>query len=386
MRQLKRFLTIAASAALFCGAAAASASAEAAGEPLKIGLVAAITGPGGFIGDPFDKAAKLAVDRANAAGGVNGRKIELIRYDSEGSPDKALVFIKRLISEDKVSVILGPDFSSNVRAVLPTTENAGVAVLYNTPVIEPKPHSFHFTPWPSEETSYRVAYAALKAKGVKKLAAIATTDTTGESGLNWLNKLAGEYGLTIAATEHFDPQDKDVTAQLTKIKGANPDAVFFMGSGATVAVVCKAYTHLGMHQPLAISTGAVSGTFPQLLAGITPDTLIFPTYKMLVVDGLPQSDPNRKPILDFAQLYQEATGKRADFFAGAGWDLAQIAIMAMKTAGPDRTKIRDALEQVKNYPGTISMLSFASDNHRGAGPDAQVMGQFKDGKFVPYGK
>src|SRR5690606_6380389 len=123
--------------------------------------------------------AKMAVDRANEAGGIDGKKIELIVYDSEASADKALVFVKRLISDDKVSVILGPDISSTVRATLPTIEEAGVPALYNTPVIEPKANSFHFTPWPSEEVSYRVPLASMQKRGIKKLAVIATTDTTG---------------------------------------------------------------------------------------------------------------------------------------------------------------------------------------------------------------
>ena len=348
----------------------------------KIGLVSSLTGPGAFLGDPFNRAAKMAIERANAAGGINGKKIDLIVYDSEASADKALVFVKKLITEDKVSVILGPDFSGTVRAVLPVIEEAGIPTLYNTPVIEPKAGSFHFTPWPSEETSYRVALTSLKGRNIKKLAVIATTDVTGESGLKALQGLAAEYGVTVGPVERMELQDKDVTPQLTNIKGSKPDGMFFIGSGAAVAVVAKGYTRLGMTQPMAIGTGSVSATFPELLKGITPDTLIFPTYKMIVVDSLPDSDPNKKPIRDFMQAYEAKQGKKADFFAGAGWDLANIAVEAMKKAGTDPKKIRDAIEQIKNYPATMAMLTFSKDNHRGAGPDAQVMGQFKDGKFM----
>ncbi len=358
------------------------AAADAASDAYKIGLMGAITGPGSFLGDPFSRAGKIAVDNANATGGINGKQIELVTYDTEASADKSLVFAKRLIFDDKVSVILGPDFSGTVRAILPTTDEAGVPVLYNTPVIEPKPNSFHFTPWPSEETSYRVALQALQKKGVKKLAVLATTDVTGESGLGQIRKLAEQYGLTLVASERMEPQDKDVTAQLTNIRGAGPEAVFFVGSGGTVAIVCKGYTQLGLNQPLVVSTGAVSGRLPELLKGITPAELIFPTYKLLVVDQLPANDPNRAPIQDFVKIYEAKTGKKADFYAGAGWDLAHLAIDAMKKVGTDRTKIKDAVEQVKNYPATMAVLTFSPENHRGAGPDAQVMGQLKDGKFL----
>jgi branched-chain amino acid transport system substrate-binding protein len=373
-------------AAVLAAAATALVSAPAAeaqtADSYKIGLVASITGPGSFLGDPFSKSAQLAVDRANAAGGINGKKIELVIYDTEASADKSLVFVKRLISDDKVSVILGPDFSGTVRAVLPTTEAAGVPVLYNTPVIEPKAGSFHFTPWPSEEASYRVALTSLKARGVKKVGILATTDLSGESGMKQVQRLAGEYGITVGAVERMEMQDKDATSQLTNIKASSPDAVFFVGSGATVAVACKAYTRLDMKQPVVISTGAVSANFPTLLKGIAPETLIFPTYKMLLVNDLPASDPNREPILTFLKLFEDKYKRKTDFYGGAGWDLANIAIDAMRKVGTDRTKIRDAIQQVKNYPGTMAVLTFAPDNHRGAGVDAQLMGQFKDDKFV----
>ena len=120
----------------------------------------------------------------------------------------------------------------------------------------------------------------------------------------------------------------------------------------------------------------------ELLKGITPDTLIFPTYKMIVVDTLPASDPVKSKIAEFMKLYEEKQGKKADFFAGAGWDLANIAMEAMKRVGDDPKKIRDAIQQIRNFPATMAVLSFSPENHRGAGPTAQVMGQFKDGKFM----
>lgn len=355
---------------------------KGSGTPLKIGLVSSLTGPGAFLGDPFSRAARMAVERTNAAGGINGRRVDLVVYDTEASADKSLVFVKKLISEDKVSVILGPDFSGTVRAVLPVIDEAQVPMLYNTPVVEPKPGSFHFTPWPSEETSYRVSLNSLKERKIRKLAVLATTDATGESGLKALQALAPSYGITVAPVERVELQDKDATAQLTNIKAANPDALYFIGSGAAVAVAARGYTRLGMRQPMMIGTGSVSATFPELLKGITPDTLIFPTYKMIVVDTLPANDPVKAKIVEFMKLYEEKQGKKADFFAGAGWDLANIAMEAMKRAGDDPKKIRDAIQQIRNYPATMAVLSFSPENHRGAGPTAQVMGQFKDGKFM----
>jgi branched-chain amino acid transport system substrate-binding protein len=214
------------------------------------------------------------------------------------------------------------------------------------------------------------------------MAVIATTDYSGQSGFDWVKKLHAEYGIELIATERMEMADKDVTAQLTKIKAARPDAVFEIGSGAIVAVVCKSYTRLGFTQPLMLSTGAVSGTFPSLLKGITPDTLIFATYNLLVVNTLPDSNPSKKPILDFLKLYKATYGKDGDQYGGSGWDLAQIAIAAMRKVGTDRVKIRDYIETVRNFPGTMAPITFSKQQHRGTADDAFIMAQFKDGKFL----
>lgn len=368
-------------ALLVAFALALAATPAAAQDQFKIGLVSSQTGPVAFLGDPLAKGAKLAIDRANAAGGVNGGKIEFVSYDDEASADKALIFVKKLIGDDKVPVIIGPNLSSLVRAVLPTTEAAKVVLLYDTPVIEPQPQSYNFTPWPSEEASYRVALAWMQKKGIKSLGILATTDTTGESGVARLQALSPSYGIAVSRLERMDTQDKDVTAQMTNIRQSKPEAIFYIGSGAAVAVVCKAYTRLALSQPLALSTGAVSAAFPELLKGITPDQLVFPTYKMAVADALPANDPDLPAIREFNKLYQATYNRNGDFFGGAGWDLANIAIDAMKHVGGDPTKIRDFIQQIRSYPATMATLTFTPDNHRGAGPEAQVMGQFKDGKF-----
>jgi branched-chain amino acid transport system substrate-binding protein len=384
-RFLREVILAAVGSATWITAFGAPEAASQANGPLRVGLLASLTGPISFIGDPTQRAAKLAIDQVNASGGVNGRKIELISYDTEGNPDKALTFMKKLIGDDKVSVIIGPDLSATVRAALPASEEAGVPVIYLTPIVEPKTPSFSFTNFPSEETSYRVALGALKAHNTKKLSVLATTDLTGESGVKWLTTLAPEFGITLAHVERFDAQDKDVTPQLTNIRASNPDTVFFVGTGSAVAVVCKTYTRLGFKQTLVTSTGAVSGAMPHLLKGIIPDTLIFPTYKVMAADALPADDLNKKAIDALAKIYEPATGKKVDFGAASGWDAAMTVITALREAGEDRTKIRDAIEHIKDLHGAFTTQTYSPQNHRGGGPDAQIMVQLlQEGKFAPY--
>lgn len=384
MKTIKAALAIKLASAALAFSAASMAQAQATNEPFRVGIIASETGAVSFLGDPFIKSVRMRVDQINAAGGINGRKIQLFAYDDESTPDKSLAFAKRLVTEDKVAVILGPSLSSTTRAILPTTEAAKVPVLYNTPIIEPPPGSYQFSVFPSEETSYRVALQELQRRGIKKLAVLATTDTTGESGFGWLNKLAGTYGMTIVGAERLNINDKDVTAQMTVLRGTNPDAVFSSLSGAAVAVVCKSYVRLGMKQPLVFSTGAVTINYPELLKGITPETLIFPTYKVLLgPEALPESDASAKPLAAYFKEYQALYGKRPDSTGGSGYDAAGIAFLALqKTNSNDPTKIRDAIQQIKNYAGVNAVYNFSPEQQRGAGPSEQRMGQFTDGRFV----
>jgi branched-chain amino acid transport system substrate-binding protein len=363
---------------------ASTAHAQASAQPIKIGIIASQTGPVSFIGDPIVKSVQLATDRVNQGGGIKGRKIQLISYDDEGNPDKALAFAKRLVSSDQVSLIIGPNLSSTVRAALPTIEAAGIPVVYNTPITEPAPNSVQFSVYPSEETSYRVALQALKERGVKTLGVLATTDTTGDSGFNWITKLAGSYGMSVVASQRMDVQDKDVTPQLSAIKSANPDAVYSALTGAVVAVVCKGYVRLALKKPLVFSTGAVTVNWPDLLKGITPDTLIFPTYKVLLgPDALPADDVNRKPLADYFDAYQQRYGKRPDMAGGGGYDTANLVFLALhRAASSEPAAVRAALEQITDFVGVNGNLKFSPTQHRGAGASAQVMAQFKDGKFM----
>ncbi len=176
-----RIFKVALSASVLATAALTAVAPQSAWsqtEPFRVGIIASETGAVSFLGDPFIKSVRMRVDQLNAAGGINGRKVQLFAYDDESSPDKALAFAKRLVTEDKVSVILGPSLSSTTRAILPTTDAAKIPVLYNTPITEPPPGSFQFSVFPSEETTYRVALQELQKRGVKKLAILATTDTT----------------------------------------------------------------------------------------------------------------------------------------------------------------------------------------------------------------
>src|SRR5262249_39654282 len=153
------------------------------------------TGYGSFIGDPEVKAARLYVKLLNQAGGIRGRQVDLVVYDSEGSPEKSVIAVKRLITQDKVAAIVGPDFSSTVRAVIPIIDEAKIVTYALTPVIKPAAGSYMFAAYPIQEYAYERELVWFKDRGLKTLGVLASTDTTGQEGVVFLRALAQRYGI-----------------------------------------------------------------------------------------------------------------------------------------------------------------------------------------------
>jgi len=114
-------------AGFICAALVASfATASVAQEPIKVGAFLSITGGASFLGDPQAKTLKLYVDKINASGGVLGRKLQLITYDSQGDARQAVTFVRRLIEDDKVDFIIGGSTTGETMAVVPMVESAGL--------------------------------------------------------------------------------------------------------------------------------------------------------------------------------------------------------------------------------------------------------------------
>jgi branched-chain amino acid transport system substrate-binding protein len=365
---------------LVVGVCVALAGLSEAAEPYKIGFIGAVTGYGSFIGDPEAKAAKLRVKLQNQQGGIGGRPIELVVYDSEGSAEKAVLAMKRLITQDKVVAVVGPDFSSTVRAVIPIVEEAKIVTYVMTPVIKPGPGSYMFAVYPIQEYAYEAAVKWLKRQNRGTLGVLASTDTTGQEGVKFMRELAGRYGLTLKI-ENFNIQDTDVTAQLLSLQRGGADALMAAVSGKPFAVVAKGMKQLDMKTPLIASTGAVSKTLGDLIKGIEPETLVLPTLKMFVPEQLPANDENRPAVMNLLRLYRQEYNDTPDFYAGAGWDPTDIVLKALAAVGPDSAKMRDYIENLKGYVGTICTVNMRPDDHHGCGPEAYVLLSFKEGKF-----
>ncbi len=224
--------------------------AFAAPEPYKIGAVFSITGVGSFLGEPEKKTAEMIADDINKQGGINGHPLELIVYDDESDTTKCNLAVKKLIKKDEVPVIVGPTRSGESLAVVGVAEEAKV------PLISCATSYKIVTPIESRKWVFKVAgsdsqvvgkmYDYMKSKGVTKVAVMTDSSGYGASGREELLRLAPEYGFTIVADERFGPQDTDLSAQLTKIRGTQPQAIVNWSVGPTQILAVKNWRDLGM--------------------------------------------------------------------------------------------------------------------------------------------
>ncbi len=394
LKKLAAFL-VAAVLVLGTGWALAATEGEPAKdkEPIKIGAMFALSGPAANIGTPTKLVAEMAVARINQDGGINGRPLELVIGDTESDAAKAVTIAKKFIYQDKVAAIIGPTRSDSGMAVKKVVEEAGLPTFMTVggdPVIMggEKFGSFKYVFKSPQRSSVAVKrlYAYLKSKNIKQVALLTATDGFGKDGLQWLEKLAPDYGLEVVAKESFGPQDTDVTAQLTKLKNAKPQAIICWTIGPAGAIVSKNKAQLGLTDiPLFQCHGLPDPKYIEL-AGKAAEGDRMPATKLMAVNELPDSDPQKPVIKQFIHLYKDVYHYDQQFpintHSGYAWDAIMIVADAMKKAGTDPAKLRDAIEQTKGYVGVSGVYNLTPEDHNGLGEDSMVIVQVKDGKFV----
>jgi len=174
----------------------------------------------------------------------------------------------------------------------------------------------------------------------------------------------------------------DVSPQLLNLQRQGAQGLLAAVSGKPFAVVAKGMKQLNMNVPLLASTGSVTNTLGELLKGIEPETLLLPTVKIFVADQLQPDDPQVEPITKLRNAYKQEYGVDPDLYAAVAWDSTDIVVKALGATNGDAAQMRDYIEKLKNYVGTLCTVNMTPEDHHGCGPDGYVLVLFKDGKFV----
>jgi len=353
---------------------------------LKVGAIFAVTGGASFLGGPEARSAQMVVDKINKAGGIGGNKIELIIKDSGANPEKAISFAKQLIEEDKVLAIIGPSTSGESMKIKKIAEqgktpliSCGAAEVIVNPVA-----SYVFKTPQKDSFAVKKIYGEMNKMGISKIAVVAGNTGFGKAGKAQLTRLAPDFGIKVLAAETYDKKATDLTALVAKLM-ADKDiqAVVNWSIVPAQAIIAKNMRQAGWKVPLFQSHGFGNIKYVQA-AGAAAEGIIFPAGRLLVADSLPDSDPQKKMLLQYKHDYESRYKEAASTFGGHGYDAMNILVAAMKNGGADRAGIRDAIEKLHAFPGIGGVFTFSPEDHNGLDIDSFVMLTVKDGKFVLY--
>ena len=353
---------------------------------VKIGSVLSVTGPASFLGEPEDKTLRMYVDKINAAGGVAGKKIELVIYDDGGDANKARTFATRLVEDDKVAAMVGGTTTGTTMAMVPVFEDAQIPFISlagGIEVVEPVRKNVFKTPHTDKMACEKI-FEDLKRRNLTKVGMISGTDGFGASMRAQCLKVAPTYGIEVLADESYGPRDSDMTAQLTKIKNtAGIQAVVNPGFGQGPAIVTRNYAQLGMTgTPLYQSHGVASKSFIEL-AGQAAEGVRLPAAALLVADKLPESDPQKKVVTDYQKTYESTAKQPVSTFGGHAYDGLFILVEAMKRANStDPKKVRDEIEKTKGFVGTGGIVNMSATDHLGLDLSAFRMLEIKNGDWT----
>jgi branched-chain amino acid transport system substrate-binding protein len=352
--------------------------------PIRIGAFLSVTGPAAFLGDPEQKTLELYVEKLNASGGVLGRRLELVAYDSAGDAEKARSYVKRLIEQDKVDVLVGGSTTGETMAAVPLAEAAGVPFISlagAVVIVEPVKKWVFKTPHTDRMACEKV-FVDMRARGATKAALISGTGGFDRSMRAECLKVAAKHGVDIVADETYGAADTDMTAQLAKIK-ATPgvQAVLNAGFGQGPAIVTKNYRQLGIAAPLYQSHGVASKQYVKL-SGDAAEGVRLPAAALLVADTLPDEDPQKKIVGTYKRDYEGRFKQDVSTFGGHAYDGLMLAVEAMRRAGStDKGKVRDALEQTRGYIGTGGVVNMTAQDHMGLDLSAFRMLEVRKGDW-----
>ena len=341
---------------------AAAPAAAPASDKILIGHVASMTGNEATFGSSTDNGIKLAIDEQNKKGGVKGKQIALKTLDDQGKPEEAAVAATRLITQDKVAIILGEVASSRSLAIAP------IADANQVPQISPTSTNPRVTKDGDKTRPYvfRVCFidpfqgtVMAKFANSKKITKVAILRDVGNDysvGLaDFFAKGFQGLGGQIVSDQSYKAGDQDFKAQLTAIKGKKPEAIYVPGYYTDVALIARQARELGIKVPLMGGDGWDSAKLYEIAKGALDGSYFSNHY----------TDEDPSPVIqEFVAKYKAAYGAVPDALATLGYDAAKVAFDAMDRAkdltGPS---IRDALEQTKGFQGVSGIITLDADHN-----------------------
>jgi branched-chain amino acid transport system substrate-binding protein len=218
----------------------------------------------------------------------------------------------------------------------------------------------------------------MQSQGIKRIALMSTQDGFGDGGRSEITAQAPSYGINIVFDDKYTMQDTDITPTLNKIKKTDAQAVINWSSQRAPIILTMNYRQIGLELPLYQSHAAFSKDFLDA-TGKNSEGVKTAAMKFYGAEKLPDSDPQKKVILGYQEAYKKRFGKETNQFGGCALDGFNILVAALKKAGDDKNKLRDAIEQTKGYVGIHGVFNYSSSDHGGISKESILMYQATEG-------
>jgi len=375
---------LAVSLAIFL-AACGSSDTTAADEPIAIGAIVSETGPYAGLGEPEKNVLEMEVERINEAGGINGRQVELIIEDDATDDSKAVAAASKLIEQDNVVAIIGSTGTGATMAVRGDVQRAKlpqVSMAGGTVVTNPVDPLVFATPW-SNTIVVPFTLDYLKKQGVTKIALISDSGGFGKDGQAVIAAEAPKAGIEVVADESFNPGDTDMSAQLTKMKNSDAEAIVIWTAGSEAALIAKNAKDLAIDLPIYGSHGIARKEFITG-AGDAANGVKFAAGKVLMPEAYGEGTDAYVTATDFIDRYTKAYGAAPSTFAGHAYDALYLITEALKRIDGDLTPeaLRNEIEKTSGFTGIGGTFTFSAEDHNGLSASDLTMYEISNGEWT----
>lgn len=379
MKRVSKVLTALVLGTVLAGLAAGCGGGEKKADTIKVGANLEMTGGSASYGISSKNAIELAFKEINEKGGINGKQLELVVADNKSEAAEATNAMQKLVSQDNVVAVIGPNLSSSVIAA--SAINNSAKVLDIAPMATNPYVTVDQASGKTKDFNYRTCFidpfqGTVMAKfataelGVGNAAVLIDNSSDYAKGLaQFFKENFVKEGGAVTAEESYLQKDTDFKATLTKIKATNPDFLYVPGYYQEVGLIVKQARELGMNMPIAGGDGWDSAKMPEIAGAAALNN----TYFSSLYSPEDSSDINK----NFVAAYEKAYGQKPDVFAALSYDSALLVAEAIKNAGstePD--KISEAMAKINGFSGVSGSVTF-DDKHNPV--KSAVILEYKDG-------
>jgi branched-chain amino acid transport system substrate-binding protein len=332
--------------------------------PFVIPSINSMTGSGAFIGKESEETLKRLETVVNRSGGVRGRPIHFEIFDDQSKPQVAVQLLNQIMAGGS-QIVLGPSTTNACLALVPFVQTK-IVQWCQSPGLDPVKGSYSFATSISGPDIFSAMVRYFHKRGWNRIATLTTTDATGQQAdqrLGGAVALPENKGVEVVAQEHFAPNDLTVTAQVARIKAANPQVLISWVIGTPFNTTLRGLSDAGFDIPVVASNSNMIFDQMKTLAPILPQQLFFSGPGFLG-GQIPRSQA--KVVHDFFSVTKDV-GVTPDFALSLGWDSAAIVISALRSLGTNATaqQIHDYIEGLHGFAGILGIYDFTTGDQRG---------------------